>query len=91
MHSEVPTIRRATIGDAAPVSDCHSTCWREAYAGLVSDDYLYSHSIEERRVARWRERLSGSRQVWLAHDGEKVVGVASTDMSRADEEPVRSI
>jgi GNAT superfamily N-acetyltransferase len=87
--SDVPTIRRATIADAAPVSYCHSACWREAYAGLVGDDYLYSHSIEARRMARWRERLAGSRTVWLAEAEAEgvVVGVASAGPSRDDPPP----
>jgi GNAT superfamily N-acetyltransferase len=69
------------------VSDCHSACWREAYAGLVSNDYLDSHSIKERRVARWQERLAGTRTVWLAEVGRVVVGVASAGPSRDDPPP----
>jgi GNAT superfamily N-acetyltransferase len=72
-------IRRATPADAEAVADCHTACWREAYAGLVNDDYLYSVVVERRRLARWRERLGGSRAVWLATDDTLVVGVASAD------------
>ena len=57
-------------------------CWPEAYAGLVSDNYLYCHSIEERRVARWRERLAGTRTVCLAEAVGAVVGVASAGLSQ---------
>jgi GNAT superfamily N-acetyltransferase len=72
-------IRRATPADAEAVADCHTACWREAYAGLVNDDYLYSAVVERRRLARWQERLGGSRAVWLATDDTQVVGVASAD------------
>lgn len=54
-----------------------TVCWREAYAGLVADDYLYADGVERRRLDRWRERLAGSREVWLAEADGQVVGVAS--------------
>lgn len=73
----VPTLRRATPADASAVADCHTACWREAYAGLVDDDYLYAAAVGERRLARWRERLAGTREVWLADADGQVVGVAS--------------
>lgn len=59
------------------MAECHTVCWREAYAGLVADDYLYADGVEQRRLDRWRERLAGSREVWLAEADSRVVGVAS--------------
>ena len=81
-------VRSATPADAEAVADCHTLCWREAYAGLVDDGYLHSAAVERRRLARWRERLGGLRAVWLATDGAQVVGVASTDVTREEEAPV---
>ena len=63
-------------------------CWREAYAGLVGDEYLYSATVERRRLSRWRERLAGTRAVWLADDGGLVVGVVSTDVAQDPAAPV---
>jgi GNAT superfamily N-acetyltransferase len=83
-----PAIRQATPADARAVADCHTLCWRQAYAGLVRDDYLYSATVERRRLSRWRERLAGTRVVWLADDGGSVVGVASTDVTQDHTAPV---
>lgn len=80
-------MRRADGSDAEAVTDCQTICWREAYAGLVADDYLYSDAVERRRLARWRERLAGSRNVWLAEADGQVVGVASA--AGADDPPVQ--
>ena len=82
-----PLIRRAVPADAVAVADCHTLCWRDAYAGLVSDDYLYSDAVEQRRLSRWHQRLAETRAVWLAEDGGVVVGVASTDIAREHEPP----
>ncbi len=71
-------VRRADESDAVAVAGCQTTCWREAYGGLVPDDYLRSAAVERRRLARWRERLAGGRDVWLADAHGEVVGVAST-------------
>lgn len=79
-------VRRAEESDAVAVTDCQTTCWREAYAGLVAEDYLYSDAVERRRLARWQERLAGSRNVWVAEADGQVVGVAST--AAGDEPPV---
>ena len=74
--------------DAEAVADCHTACWREAYAGLVGDDYLFSPTVERRRLARWQERIGGTRAVWLAIDDTQVVGVASADAAQTTEAPV---
>ena len=84
----VPAIRRGTPVDAVAVADCHTVCWREAYAGLVDDDYLFSTVVERERLARWRDRLGGTRAVWLATDEAHVVGVASTNAVGGTETPV---
>jgi GNAT superfamily N-acetyltransferase len=82
-----PTVRRATPADAEAVTECHTACWREAYAGLVDGAYLYSAAVEHRRLTRWRERLGGTRDAWLAEDCGQVVGVASTDSTREKQPP----
>ena len=76
------------LADAVAVANCHTLCWRETYAGLVSDDYLYSAAVERRRLSRWEERLGGTRAVWLAEDDGVIVGVASTDVAQDREAPV---
>ena len=83
----LPAIRRGTPADATAVAGCHTVCWREAYAGLVADDYLFSETVERQRLARWRERLGGTRAVWLATDDGRVVGAASTNAVRDTDPP----
>jgi hypothetical protein len=85
---DAAAIRRATPADATAVADCHTACWREAYAGLVADDYLYSAAVERRRLVRWRERISGTRAVWLATADRQLAGVASADSAQTAEAPV---
>jgi GNAT superfamily N-acetyltransferase len=85
----VTTIRRARPDDAWDVAVCQSTCWEQTYRGLVSDAYLDAVGPAE-RVDRWRDRIAGGRDVWLAALGEEVVGVASAGPSR-DDPPVRTL
>lgn len=82
-------VRRATPADVVAVTDCQTACWREAYAGLVADEYLDSAEVERRRLDRWRERLAGGRDVWLADADGRVVGVASA--ATGNEDPPRQL
>lgn len=77
-------IRPAEVSDAAAIASCQTACWREAYAGLVPEDYLGSVAIEQRRFERWQARLAGERAVLVAEVGGQVVGVASAGPSRDD-------
>jgi GNAT superfamily N-acetyltransferase len=62
--------------DVAAIAEFQTECWREAYRGLVPQDYLDRVGVSDRAV-RWRERLvDGTRQVVLA-ELERVVGVVS--------------
>ena len=52
--------------------------WRETYGGLVPDEVLAG--LDARRpaaVQRWEQRLLDGAYLWLALDGDDVVGVAS--------------
>lgn len=81
----VLTIRAAAPEDAAAIAAFHTEVWREAYRGVVPDDYLDSVG-EAERTARWSDRLaSGVRPAHLALIGGRVVGVVSTS-GRPDEE-----
>lgn len=87
-HREpVPTIRSATTDDASVIAAFHTAVWREAYRGVVPEDYL-ARVGEEERTRRWRQRLaSGSRPAILAQWDGRVVGVASTSARTDDEFP----
>lgn len=73
-------VRRATLDDALAIAGIHVSAWRTAYRGLIPDQVLDSLSVASRET-RWR-RILGTPQstsrVWVAADGDFVVGFAST-------------
>ncbi len=71
MTPEKVQVSPATPGDARAIAELHTAVWREAYRGLVPDQYLDTTTVEDRRT-RWALRLgSGDRH------GGAVIGVAS--------------
>lgn len=74
------SIRPAVVQDAAEIARVHVASWRQAYSGVVSEDYLAGIDVDK-RTARWRDQLSGaglpSTSVWVAQDEDRVVGFAS--------------
>jgi GNAT superfamily N-acetyltransferase len=67
----------AAPSDVEAIAAFQTDCWREAYRGLVPDDYLDGVS-EDDRALRWRERLeSGSRHAAIAWSGDDVEGAVS--------------
>ena len=82
-------LRAAVVPDVAAIAEFQTACWREAYRGLVPQEYLDRVGAAE-RAARWQKRLvSGAREVAVAVTGgevgvgeqagvgEQVVGVVS--------------
>jgi ribosomal protein S18 acetylase RimI-like enzyme len=55
-HATDVVIRPATEADAASVAAIHVASWRDAYADILSADYL-NGPIEADRLAVWSERL----------------------------------
>ncbi len=83
MTSETPStpgaaqVRAALLADVAAIAKLQTDCWREAYRGVVPQDYLDRVSDADREL-RWRERLlTGARQIALAEADNAVVGVVS--------------
>ena len=77
-------IRQAKILDARSIAEIHVASWRETYPGIISDVVLQKMSVNERE-ASWAERLQGeSGPLWVAADGEKVVGFAFGGPHRLD-------
>src|SRR5262245_27251102 len=66
----------------------HVQVWREAYAGLMPDDYLagldptFGPNL-------WRERFGSSPEVnwWIARDDVGIVGLATSGPPRDDDAP----
>jgi len=50
-------IRRATPSDAKEIATIHVETWKDAYKGLIPNDYLQSLSVAD-KAKKWHEMLS---------------------------------
>lgn len=84
-------VRAAMPADAAALAVAHVACWRQAYAHLLSEDFVAALDIEQRQQA-WARRLTtpGPERHVVAAVGEQVVGFGSVGPS-ADTPPVREL
>ena len=85
------TIRRAVLADAEQLGPVHAQVWREAYEGILSDEWIASVSHDE-RIERWRRILgepNPARQ-WVAEVDGLIVGFAASGPPR-DAHPIRSL
>lgn len=96
------TIERYAERDAAELAALHIQVWREAYVGMLSQDYLDSMQLEP-RIARWRQRiqLSEAQESRVSSDGllrlarlarhtpsGRIVGFCSVGAARDDDPPL---
>lgn len=85
-------IRPATADDADQIAGVHVASWRQAYTGVVAEDYLAGLDVQT-RAARWHELLERAAatgtQVWVAESEGSVVGFASVGPS-LDEDAERT-
>ena len=80
-------VRASAAPDLPAIAEFQTACWREAYRGVVPQEYLDRITVADRE-ARWGERLvSGARHVAVAELGEPVVGVASWGLSDVTDVP----
>jgi GNAT superfamily N-acetyltransferase len=79
------TIRPATVDDVDAFLMMKVDAWRWAYAGILPDEHLAALTIDA-QAAGWRARFAapGSPDGWVfvAADGDRVVGVAGAEPSR---------
>lgn len=81
------SVRPATHADAVALGRVHVAAWREAYANLLSAEFLAGLSVE-RRVARWELIIadtSSGHVVRIAEADGNIVGVASSGPCRDDD------
>lgn len=84
-------IRPATVDDAERIATVHVASLRQAYAGVVAEDYLAGLDVAA-RTQEWRRRLENPEPettVWVAQEGDRVVGFASLGPS-LDEDAERT-
>ena len=82
------TIRPAEPSDAAGIADVHVRSWREAYTGIVPDDYLAGLD-PARRTPVWTENLqrgpSEHVYTWVAENGTRILGFATIGPGRDED------
>jgi GNAT superfamily N-acetyltransferase len=80
-------VRAVSDSDVPAIADFQTTCWREAYRGVVPQEYLDRVGVEDRE-RRWGDRLaSGTRRIALAEIGSDIVGVVSWGLADVDDAP----
>ena len=85
------TIRPAHVQDAEAIADVHASSWRQAYTGVVAEEYLAGLDVPA-RAAWWREQLASGApglSVWVAQEEGRVIGFASLGPS-IDEDAERT-
>ncbi len=87
LASNLPVVRQASAADVLAVAEFQTECWREAYAGLVPQDYLDRVGVGE-RAALWNTRISAAtRHVALARRAGTVIGVVSWGLAELQDTP----
>ncbi len=77
-------LRTAGPRDAGAVARCHVQCWREAYAHLLSGEFLDALDVAD-RAGMWERAISRGAAVHVADLGGDVVGLAAAGPRRDDE------
>lgn len=69
-------IRMARPGDEARLAEVHIKAWQEAYAGMISKEYLDHLSDEiDSRISMWKSILANpKRWAWVAESQNTIVG-----------------
>ncbi|MBT2643123.1 GNAT family N-acetyltransferase [Bacillus sp. ISL-41] len=79
-------IRKATKDDASGIARVHVRSWQETYQGIISQDYLDTLKVEDRKPL-WEKSLSESANispVFVAVNPEgEIVGFASFGKERS--------
>jgi GNAT superfamily N-acetyltransferase len=80
-------VRAASASDVTAIAEFQTTCWSDAYRGVVPQAYLDRVGVADRE-RRWSERLdSGTRRIALAETGASVVGVVSWGLADVEDAP----
>jgi GNAT superfamily N-acetyltransferase len=84
---EAIRIRPGAPEDARAIAEVHVASWRDAYRGLLPDEYLDTLSVEEREARRlvWFADPEPGSGVLVAEEGGRIVGFASFGPSRDDD------
>ena len=75
-------VRRAKIADCTEIARVHVQSWREAYRGIIPDDYLDQLSVAAHE-RQWRRGIASGTWAFVAEWERRVVGFASGGLSRS--------
>jgi ribosomal protein S18 acetylase RimI-like enzyme len=83
MNPALPAhIEPAVLAHCREVAEVHVLSWQQAYAGLLSAEYLSALSVDGREVA-WREAVvKGAPRLLVAMAGGRVAGFVAFGSSR---------
>ena len=81
-------IRKAVPSDAYEYAACHIACWKAAYRGIISDEYLNNMSIEQ-MAKNNQEALSepSLHTFYCVEYSGKIVGRLVLSKSRDEDKP----
>lgn len=82
------TYRLAELTDCESIAALHTESWRQAYRGILNNDYL-DGAIDQDRYAVWTERLldpAVNQRVLLAEEASSLLGFICLFL---DEDPIR--
>ena len=88
---ESVTVRPAAPGDVEALLRVKARSWREAYGALLPSAYL--DAIEDRipeDVSAWTALIGSDRDLWVADDGGRLLGVALAGPRRSAAETGRT-
>lgn len=77
-------IRKAKVEDAAEIANVHVNSWREAYKGILDEDYLNDRPlIFKNRYTLWTKLITEGEIVYVAEsDKHGIVGFSNAGISR---------
>ncbi len=71
-----PVLRSAEPADVPAIAAFQTRAWRQAYTGLVSEEYLERMTTEQRTRRWWSRLVAGKRQIAIAREGEQAAEIA---------------
>jgi acetyltransferase (GNAT) family protein len=75
------SFRQAEVADADVIAVLHVASWRETYSGILPDQFLDELSVEV-RSAMWRGVLGDRTNVFVAENGNDIVGFGACGRQR---------
>ncbi len=79
------TVRAAAPDDARGIAEVHVHTWQAAYRHAFPAEVLDRLSVDDHETW-WRSAVERGDDVWVATEGDEIVGFASAGPSRSEED-----